>query len=78
MCMKPRDDTLKIDFSNFVLLKISEDDVWIQRVLCTNKEQFTVSVNVNEHNCRIWRLSNQYGKREKPLHSDYVFLYGMQ
>ena len=70
--LKSHDDTLRIDFANFVLLKISEDDTWIQRILWADEGHFTLSGSVNTCNCRIWEASNQYAKREKHLHSDNV------
>lgn len=69
--LKPRDDTLRIDFANFVLSKISEDDTWIQRILWTDEAHFTLSGSVNAHNCRIWGTSNPYAKRD----SDYVTVW---
>ncbi|GFV11538.1 uncharacterized protein TNCV_975301 [Trichonephila clavipes] len=73
--LKPHDDTLRIDFANFVPSKISEDDTWIQRILRTDEAHFTVSGSVNAHNCRIWGMSSEYSKREKPFHSDYVTVW---
>ncbi|GFX46273.1 uncharacterized protein TNCV_1372151 [Trichonephila clavipes] len=73
--LKPHDDTLRIGFANFVLSKISEDDTWIQKILWTYEAHFTLSGSVNAYNCRIWGTSNEYAKREKPLHSDYVTVW---
>ena len=64
--LKPHDDTLRIDFANFVLSKISENETWIQRISWTDEARLTLSGSVNVHNCRMWGTINQYAKCEKP------------
>ncbi|GFW04352.1 hypothetical protein TNCV_877241 [Trichonephila clavipes] len=44
--LKPDDDTLRIDFTNFVLSKISEDDIWIRRIFGTEEVHFTLSGSI--------------------------------
>ncbi|GFV50640.1 transposable element Tcb2 transposase [Trichonephila clavipes] len=40
--LKPHDDTLRINFANFFLSKISEDDTWVERILWTDEVHFTL------------------------------------
>ena len=66
--LKPHDDTLRIDFANFVLSKISEDETWIQRILWTDEANFMLSGSISAY-------GNQYAKFEKPLHSNYITVW---
>ena len=63
---------MTIDFANFDLSKISEDDTWIQRILGTGETRFTISGCANAYNRKVWGMRHHYAKHEKPLHSDYV------
>ena len=71
--LKPHDDTLRIDFANFVISKISEDDTWMQRILRKDEVHFTISDSVNAHNYRV-RATNVLNVRN-PLHSDYLTVW---
>ena len=73
--LNPQNDTQRTDFANFILSKISEDDTWIQRIFWTDQAHFTVSDNVNAHNCRVWGTNNQCAKCENSLQSDYVTVW---
>ncbi|GBM38535.1 hypothetical protein AVEN_110205-1 [Araneus ventricosus] len=52
--IKPEDKLKRVEFATFMMLKIDDDESFLNRILFTDEATFHISGCVNRHNCRIW------------------------
>ena len=66
--LKPHNDTLRIDFANFVLSKIREDDAWVQII---KKSSTTLhQVKTGKHEGR--NITATYDEKEETRASQFL------
>lgn len=62
--LQPNDLPARYDFASNMLLKIDNDNGYLQKVVFSDESTFHINGIVNRHNCRIWGSENPRVVRE--------------
>ncbi|GFV33162.1 uncharacterized protein TNCV_2768801 [Trichonephila clavipes] len=68
----PADTAQREAFAKWAFSKMEQDPTWVFNILWTDEALFSLHGDVNNHNCRIWAISNPREYTQKPLHSPKV------
>ena len=71
----PKDYDKRIDFANFILIKVDEDNCFVDKLIFSDEAWFSLSCDVNSQNCRFWSQKNPFQYYEVPLHDQEVMVW---
>lgn len=73
----PGDYARRLEFARNFLTRVQFDGGWLDKILWSDEANFTLTGQVNKHNCRIWSDRNQNPNviLEQPLHAEKVTVW---
>lgn len=71
----PRDHVLRLAFAQDFITHVELNDDWLDHIFWSDEAHFTLSGQVNTHNCRIWSTENPHAFVQSPLHDKKVTVW---